>query len=464
MNKNYSVLVVDDEPGMREFLEIMLTKEGYEVSIASNGEEAIEKIGKESFDLAIVDIQMPGINGIEVLRNTREKNYNTTIIMITAFASHESAIEAMKLGAYDYITKPFKIDEIKLVIKKSLDKNVLEKENTRLKKELETKYGFENFIGSSNSIQQIFSLINRVSELNVNVLVSGESGTGKELVARAVHYSGSRKDGPFIPVNCGAIPETLIESEFFGHAKGAFTGATRDKKGLFEEANGGTIFLDEIGDLPIHLQVKLLRVLEEKKVRPLGKTESVSIDVRIISATNKNLEQEIMDNKFREDLFYRLNVIKVAMPPLRERKDDIPMLALHFLHKFATEMDKKITGISNEALEELEKYHYPGNIRELENIIARCVALETNEIIKKDSLPKLNTEGDYIDLTDTLNAKDSIDLVLGDVEKQIIENALKSSRGNKSETAKMLGITLRSLRYRLAKHRIYDEQLNREPI
>jgi len=464
MNKNYSVLVVDDEPGMREFLEIMLTKEGYEVSIASNGEEAIEKIGKESFDLAIVDIQMPGINGIEVLRNTREKNYNTTIIMITAFASHESAIEAMKLGAYDYITKPFKIDEIKLVIKKSLDKNVLEKENTRLKKELDTKYGFENFIGSSNSIQQIFSLINRVSELNVNVLISGESGTGKELVARAVHYSGSRKDGPFIPVNCGAIPETLIESEFFGHAKGAFTGATRDKKGLFEEANGGTIFLDEIGDLPIHLQVKLLRVLEEKKVRPLGKTESVSIDVRIISATNKNLEQEIMDNKFREDLFYRLNVIKVAMPPLRERKDDIPMLALHFLHKFATEMDKKITGISNEALEELEKYHYPGNIRELENIIARCVALETNEIIKKDSLPKLNTEGDYIDLTDTLNAKDSIDLVLGDVEKQIIENALKSSRGNKSETAKMLGITLRSLRYRLAKHRIYDEQLNREPI
>ncbi len=271
MNKNYSVLVVDDEPGMREFLEIMLTKEGYEVSIASNGEEAIEKIGKESFDLAIVDIQMPGINGIEVLRNTREKNYNTTIIMITAFASHESAIEAMKLGAYDYITKPFKIDEIKLVIKKSLDKNVLEKENTRLKKELDTKYGFENFIGSSNSIQQIFSLINRVSELNVNVLVSGESGTGKELVARAVHYSGSRKDGPFIPVNCGAIPETLIESEFFGHAKGAFTGATRDKKGLFEEANGGPIFLDEIGDLPIHLQVKLLRVLEEKEVRPLGK-------------------------------------------------------------------------------------------------------------------------------------------------------------------------------------------------
>jgi len=464
MNKNYHILVVDDEPGMREFLEIMLTKEGYGVSIARNGEEAIEKLRKESFDLAIVDIQMPGINGIEVLRNAQEKNYDTTIIMITAFASHESAIEAMKLGAYDYITKPFKIDEIKLVIKKSLDKKVLEQENTRLKKELKSKYGFENIIGTSTEIQKVFSLISRVSELKVNVLITGESGTGKELVARAIHYSGNRKDGPFIAINCGAIPETLIESEFFGHAKGAFTGAVRDKKGLFEEANSGTIFLDEIGDLPIHLQVKLLRVLEEKKVRPLGKTDSANIDVRIISASNKNLEQEMMDNKFREDLYYRLNVIMVALPPLRERKDDIPMLALHFVNKFASEMNKKITGISIEALEELEKYHYPGNIRELENIIARCVALETEEMIKKDSLPKLNTEDEYIDLTDTLNANDSIDSVLGDVEKQIIEKSLKSSRGNKTQAAKMLGITLRSLRYRLAKHSIFDEQLNKEPI
>jgi len=464
MNKNYHILVVDDEPGMREFLEIMLTKEGYGVSIARNGEEAIEKLRKESFDLAIVDIQMPGINGIEVLRNVQEKNYDTTIIMITAFASHESAIEAMKLGAYDYITKPFKIDEIKLVIKKSLDKKVLEQENTRLKKELESKYGFENIIGTSTEIQKVFLLISRVSELKVNVLITGESGTGKELVARAIHYSGNRKDGPFIAINCGAIPETLIESELFGHAKGAFTGAVRDKKGLFEEANGGTIFLDEIGDLPIHLQVKLLRVLEEKKVRPLGKTDSANIDVRVISASNKNLEQEMMDNKFREDLYYRLNVIMVALPPLRERKDDIPMLALHFVNKFASEMNKKITGISIEALEELEKYHYPGNIRELENIIARCVALETEEMIKKDSLPKLNTEGEYIDLTDTLNANDSIDSVLGDVEKQIIEKSLKSSRGNKTEAAKMLGITLRSLRYRLSKHSIFDEQLNKEPI
>lgn len=464
MNSEYNLLVVDDEPGMREFLEIMLRKEEYNVKVASNGEEAIEMLQKEPFDLAIVDIQMPGISGIEVLKNSRENHPKTTVIMITAFASHESAIEAMKLGAYDYITKPFKIDEIKLVISKSLDKKNLEQENTRLKKELETKYGFENIIGTSSAIKQIFALIKRVSELKVNVLITGESGTGKELVARAIHYSGNRSDGPFIPVNCGAIPETLIESEFFGHAKGAFTGATRDKKGLFEEASGGTLFLDEIGDLPLHLQVKLLRVLEERKVRPLGKTESVDIDVRVISATNKKLEQQIMDGNFREDLFYRLNVIKFSIPSLRERKEDIPALAMHFVGKYAGEMGKNINGISNEALEELEKYHYPGNIRELENIIARCVALESGEVIKKESLPKLATDNEYIDLTDTINASDSIDSVLGDVEKQIIENALKSSQGNKTEAAKMLGITLRSLRYRLAKHRIYDEQLNKEPI
>ncbi|MGI9553808.1 MAG: sigma-54-dependent transcriptional regulator [Thermodesulfobacteriota bacterium] len=464
MNSEYNLLVVDDEPGMREFLEIMLRKEEYNVKVASNGEEALDLLQKEQFDLAIVDIQMPGINGIEVLKSATENHPNTTIIMITAFASHESAIEAMKIGAYDYITKPFKIDEIKLVISKALDKKNLEQENTRLKKELESKYGFENIIGTSNAIKQIFALIKRVSELKVNVLITGESGTGKELVARAIHYSGNRGDGPFIPVNCGAIPETLIESEFFGHAKGAFTGATRDKKGLFEDASGGTLFLDEIGDLPLHLQVKLLRVLEERKVRPLGKTESVNIDVRVVSATNKKLEQQIMEGNFREDLYYRLNVIKISIPSLRERKEDIPALAMHFVDKYASEMGKTIKGIANDALEELEKYHYPGNIRELENVIARCVALESGDIIKKESLPNLTTDSEYIDLTDTINASDSIDSVLGDVEKQIIENALKSSQGNKTEAAKVLGITLRSLRYRLAKHRIYDEQLNKEPI
>lgn len=464
MSGQHNVLVVDDEPGMREFLEIMLGKEGYSVKTASNGEEAIQMIQNEVFDLALVDIQMPGLNGIDVLRSAKETTPEITIIMITAFASHETAIEAMKLGAYDYITKPFKIDEIKLVISKSLERKNLKIENTRLKKELENKYGFENIIGSSMSIKQIFSLINRVSELKVSVLLTGDSGTGKELVARAIHYSGNRKEGPFIPVNCAAIPETLIESEFFGHAKGAFTGAVRDKKGLFEEANTGTIFLDEIGDLPQHLQVKLLRVLEERKVRPLGKTEPVNIDVRVISATNRKLEQEIVEGKFREDLFYRLNVIKIAIPPLRERKEDISLIAIHFVEKYSYEMEKNIKSISPEALEELEKYSFPGNVRELENIIARCVALETSEVIRKESLPKLTNDSDYIDLSDTINAYDSIDSVLGDVEKQIIENALKTTRGNKTEAADRLGITLRSLRYRLAKHRIYDEQLNREPI
>ncbi|MGE3522875.1 MAG: sigma-54-dependent transcriptional regulator, partial [Candidatus Dadabacteria bacterium] len=307
MSENESrILVVDDEPGMREFLEIMLQKDGYSVDTAADGPEAIDKIEQSLFDLAIVDIQMPVLNGIEVLKKVSEKSPDTTVIMVTAYASHETAIEAMKLGAYDYITKPFKIDEIKLVIKKALDKKKLERENTRLRKELETQYGFGNIIGRSPAIVKVFELIKRVAELNVSVLIAGESGTGKELVARAVHYSGSRHDKPFVPVNCGAIPESLMESELFGYKKGAFTGAQKDKKGLFEEAHTGTIFLDEIGDLPLHLQVKLLRILEDKKVRPLGSTDAVTVDVRVIAATNKKLEEEVTAGRFREDLFYRL--------------------------------------------------------------------------------------------------------------------------------------------------------------
>ncbi|OGE22473.1 MAG: Fis family transcriptional regulator, partial [Candidatus Dadabacteria bacterium RBG_19FT_COMBO_40_33] len=333
MQEKSKILVVDDEPGMRTFLEIILRKEGYSVETAADGMKALDNINNNVFDLAILDILMPVMNGIEVLKRIIEKSPETTVIIITAFASHETAIEAMKLGAYDYITKPFKIDEIKLVIKKALDKKGLERENLRLRKELQTKYGFANIIGRSIGISKVFELIKRVSELKVNVLITGESGTGKELVARAVHYSGSRHRGPFIAVNCGAIPEPLVESELFGYRRGAFTGASRNKKGLFEEADGGTIFLDEIVDLPIHLQVKLLRVIEEKTIRPLGSTEPIPVDIRIIAATNKLLEEEIANEKFREDLFYRLNVIKIDLPPLRDRRDDIPPLAIHFVEK-----------------------------------------------------------------------------------------------------------------------------------
>lgn len=451
-----NILIVDDEPGMREFLEIMLQKDGYSVDTAADGSEAIDKIEESLFDLAIVDIQMPVLNGIEVLKKFNEKSPDTTVIMITAYASHETAIEAMKLGAYDYITKPFKIDEIKLVIKKALEKKKLERENTRLRKELETQYGFGNIIGRSPSIVKVFELIKRVSELNVSVLITGESGTGKELVAKAIHYSGSRHEKPFVPVNCGAIPESLMESELFGYKKGAFTGAVRDKRGLFEEAHGGTIFLDEIGDLPLHLQVKLLRVLEEKKIRPLGGTEAVNIDVRVIAATNKKLEDEVTSGRFREDLFYRLNVIKIVLPPLRERKIDVSPLAIHFINKYSVDMEKDIRGISPKALEILENYHYPGNVRELENIIARCVALESSNVIRQETLPQLVTGRDYLDLDTSFASNSSLDTLLGDVEKKMIEKALRTTNGNKTEAARLLGITLRSLRYRLTKHELDD--------
>lgn len=454
------IIVVDDEPGMREFLEIMLQKDGYEVLTASDGPEALDRIENDLYDLAIVDIQMPMMNGIEVLKKINDCSPETTVIMITAYASHETAIEAMKLGAYDYITKPFKIDEIKLVIKKALDKKKLERENTRLRKELETQYGFGNIIGRSPAIVKVFELIKRVSELNVNVLITGESGTGKELVARAIHYSGSRHEKPFVPVNCGAIPETLMESELLGYRKGAFTGATRDKKGLFEEANNGTIFLDEIGEMPLHLQVKLLRTLEEKEVRPLGSTETVKIDVRVIAATNKKLEEEVAQNRFREDLFYRLNVIKIILPPLRERRIDISPLAIHFVNKYSAEMGKDIRGITPKALEILENYHYPGNVRELDNIMARCVALESSNVIRQETLPQLVSGKDYLDLDTSFSADSNLDNLLGDVEKKMIEKALDSTNGNKTEAAKLLGITLRSLRYRLTKHELYDESVN----
>ncbi len=459
---NGKILVVDDEPGMREFLEIMLQKEGYKVQTASDGSEAIDLIRDNSYDLAIVDIQMPVVNGIGVLQEIKSFGIETTVIMITAFASHETAIEAMKLGAYDYITKPFKIDEIKLTIKKAIEKRDLEKENIRLKQELGNKYGFSNIIGRSSAIKEVFELINRVSKLKVNVLINGESGTGKELVAKALHYNSHRSNGPFVPVNCGAIPENLLESELFGYVKGAFTGANFDKKGLFEEANGGTILLDEIGDMPLHLQVKLLRVIESREIRRLGSNETTPIDIRLISATNKQLEKEISNKTFREDLYYRLNVIKIQIPPLRQRKEDIAPLALHFLEKFTKEMNKDIQSFSSEALEILEKYHYPGNVRELENIIARSVALEPEETIQKGSLPNLVTNNEFVELENTLASGNDLDAILGDLEKQMIENALKASRNNKTEAAKLLGITLRSLRYRLSKHGFYDDDEEEE--
>lgn len=458
MSSKGNILVVDDEPGLRDFLEIMLNKEGYDVEKAGDGVSGLSKVRQTNFDLIITDMQMPRMSGIDFLREVKKINQELTVVIITAYASHESAIEAMKLGAYDYITKPFKIDEIKLVIKKAIDNKELEVENKRLKKELETKYSFENIIGRSAVIKHVFEMIERVAGLNVNILVTGESGTGKELVARAIHYGGNRRSMHFVPVNCGAIPENLMESELFGYKKGAFTGATADKKGLFAEAHGGSIFLDEIGELPLNMQVKLLRVIEEKSIRPLGSTEPEPSDVRIIAATNRKLEDEVANNNFREDLFYRLNVIVINIPPLRERKEDITPLALHFINKFAQEMNKDVKSITPKALEALENYRFPGNVRELENIIARCVALESSDVIKSESLPQNLFGGDVLDFEPPLSSKIELDKIVENVERRLIERALNKTGGNKTEAAKLLGITLRSLRYRLEKQGYSQEE------
>ena len=382
------ILIVDDEKSIREFLEIMLKKEGYKVGSAVNAEEALKLFHNSNYELVISDIKMSGMDGVELLKKIKEINPETIVLMITAYASVDTAIDAMKAGAYDYITKPFNVDEVKHIIQNALDRRRLETENILLKKELKSRYSFANLVGTSPKMLEIYGLIKRVANTRTNILISGESGTGKELVARAIHYESERKEKPFVPINCGAIPENLLESELFGHQKGAFTGAVANKSGLFEVANDGTIFLDEITELPKELQVKLLRVIQERNFRRVGGIEDILVDVRIIAASNKEIDKEVKEGRFREDLFYRLNVIPIQMPPLRERQEDIRFLAEHFFEKHKQELGKDIKGISHEAMDYLESYSYPGNIRELENIIERAVALENTSIILPESLPE----------------------------------------------------------------------------
>lgn len=449
------ILIVDDEESLREFLEIMLKREGYDISTAADGDLAIKLMAKKDFDLVITDLQMPKIHGMEVLTKAKEISPDIIVIVITAFGSTESAVEAMKLGAYDYITKPFKIDEIKLIVHKALEKRSLFRENIFLKKELGAKYQWDNLIGSAPSMLKIYDLIQRVCETKTNVLITGESGTGKELVAKAIHYNGPLKNKAFITVNCGAIPESLMESELFGHKKGSFTGAIADKMGLFEAANGGTIFLDEIGELPLQVQVKLLRVLQERTFKKVGGTEDITISVRIMAATNKDLAKEVSKGAFREDLYYRLNVIHIPMPPLRDRKEDIPTLAHHFLEKYNQHLSKHIKKISKEAMNALMHYEYPGNVRELENIIERTVSLEQGAAILPESLPQSifhagvsrRTSTDII-TTEGVNLEEIVE----NIERDLIEKALKKTGGVKKKAAKLLGISFRSMRYRLEKY------------
>ncbi len=446
------ILVLDDDQGMREFMEIMLTQEGYDVTSADNPVKAINLCRKTAYDLVITDLKMPKIDGIEFLKTIKDHRPQTVVILITAYASGETAVNAMKEGAYDYVEKGGNIEELKQIIRQALLKNGLVNE-TQVPKNEPSEVSFCGMIGTSREMSRIFSTIQKVADTPANILILGESGTGKELVARAIHANSSRSKMPFMAINSGGIPENLLESELFGYMKGSFTGAYADRAGLFELAKGGTVFLDEIGELPPVLQVKLLRVVQEKTFRRIGGAEDIKVDVRIISATNQNLKEKVKKGEFREDLYFRLNVIPIQMPPLRERKDDIPLLTKHFIEKYAREFDKEVRMISSYAMELLMGYAFPGNIRELENIIERGVAMETSNIILPENLV-LSVEADVEKGTMELNVPDAgIDLnaELEAIERRAIEKALQKTKGSKTKAAELLHVTFDSLRYRVEK-------------
>ncbi|RLB07677.1 MAG: sigma-54-dependent Fis family transcriptional regulator [Deltaproteobacteria bacterium] len=450
------ILVVDDEKSMCDFLEIMLRKEGYDVTCTTSGEKALQLLEDSLYSMVLTDVRMPGVDGFDVLRKTKEISPDTVVIMITAYGSPEGAVTAMKEGAYDYITKPFRIEEVKLTIRKALERSNLLKENILLRQEIEERYKFWNIIGKSPKMQRIYDLVEKVSQTKANVLITGESGTGKELVAKAIHYNSPRKNRAFVTLNCGAIPENLLESELFGHMKGAFTGAIANKRGLLEIADGGTLFMDEVGELPFPLQVKLLRVIQEREFKRVGGTEDLKVDVRIISASNQDLEQKVIQGDFREDLFYRLNVIQIKLPPLRERKEDIPLLVNHFIKKYSLDTGKEIKGISPEALGLLLSYGFPGNVRELENIIERSITLETSSMITERHIRSyLNERMISKSIPPSLEIpEEGIDLnkVVEDLEKAFILKALEQTGGVKKKAAELLGMNFRAMRYKLAKY------------
>ncbi len=464
------ILVVDDEESIREFLEIMLKKEGYEVTTAEDGLKAKEVLAKKSFDMVISDMQMPHVTGIELLKYVKDSYPDLVFMMITAFGTTETAVEAMKMGAYDYVTKPFKIDEVRLNIHNALRSKNLETEVRVLKKELVKEYSFQNMVGNSAPMHAIFDLVKRVSQSPTNVMITGESGTGKEVVAKAIHYNGPLKDKPFVTINCGAIPENLMESEMFGHKKGSFTGAISDKVGLFEVADTGTLFLDEVGELPLSIQVKLLRAIQERIIRRVGATEDMKVDVRIIAATNRNLEDMVAKGTFRQDLYYRLNVINIRTPALRERSEDIPLLATHFLKKYNDKLNKAIATISTEAMDILKKYNYPGNVRELENMIERTVALEAGSTILPESLPPMvnTSSGRKMASSHEIDVGDDgldLDKVVGQIEKELLVKAIHAAGGVKKKAAKLLKISFRSMRYRIEKYNlgvVGDDELDDE--
>jgi two-component system, NtrC family, response regulator PilR len=466
-----AVLVVEDEASIRDFLEILLRRMKHAPMFAKTAPDGVSMLGQKTFDLVLSDLRLPGGSGFDVLAAARAVPQPPAVIMMTAFATTETAVEAMKAGAYDYIIKPFKVDELQVVIERAIEHRQLQTENRELKATLDARAAPHRMLGTSEAMREVFALIDKVAQTRTTVLIGGESGTGKELVARAIHGRGQRAREAFVPINCGAIPDTLIESELFGHSKGAFTGAVSDKPGLFERADGGTVFLDEIGELPLPMQVKLLRVLQERKVQRVGSQKELEVDCRIIAATNRHLDVEVQQGRFREDLYFRLNVIELRLPPLRDRKADVPLMAEAFLAKFAEQQGVSAQRFSDAALRALVEHNWPGNVRELENVVERAVTLSTGTLIDVDLLPPSvrkptrttsSAEGVAVPKAAEIPAalgslddfpEDGIQLetLLEGLEKRYLERALQRTGGRKKKAAQLLGLSFRSFRYRVAK-------------
>jgi len=453
MEDSFSILVVDDEPPQLELIGGFLKKQGFEVTLAESGEKALQIFRRESFDLVLTDQRMPNLSGLDLLKAVRAVNPETPVIVVTAYGSIETAVSAIKAGATDYLTKPLNLDELLHRIEKVREHHRLILENRDLREELGERHRIEGIIGESGRMLEVFSLVRRVAPSEATVLIRGESGTGKELIAKAIHFASPRASGPLVKVNCAALPETLLESELFGHEKGAFTGALVTRKGRFEVASGGTIFLDEIGDLPTHLQAKLLRVLQEREFERVGSSKPISIDVRILAATHRDLERLLKAGQFRDDLYYRLNVVTIVLPPLRERRQDLPLFMDHLLRVFAEKNGKKIRGFTSEAREALLRYDYPGNVRELENIIERASVITRSDVIGSADLP-ISIQEPEVEVS---NSETDLPVVVERLERRMIREALARSGGVQTRAAEQLGITERALRYKLKKYGFQGE-------
>ncbi len=445
----FSVLVIDDEESQLQSLESFLTKRGYAVYTANSGEAGFKIAKSNLIDIVLTDFNMPGWDGMQVLQKMKELNPEIDIVLMTAFGTIESAVNIMKSGAFDYLTKPIDLDELENILEKIKERKLLIGENKFLREQLQDKFRFEQIISQSSLMEKVLNTAGRVANSKATVLVRGESGTGKELIAKAIHFASDRKDKPFITVNVASLSENLLESELFGHEKGSFTGAINQRTGRFEEANGGTIFIDEIGEIPPPVQVKLLRIIQYGEVQKIGSGSSIHTDVRIIAATHRNLEDMIIKGEFREDLFYRLNVVPIVIPTLRQRKEDIPIITDHFIKKYSNENKKNVNGITHEALDQLMKYNFPGNVRELENVIERAVVLTRNELISTQDLPMLSSQKEIDKKMDPYNLDDGYETKIKSFETAMIQEALSRTNGNKSAAARILGISERHLRSRL---------------